>query len=103
MAYCPFKPLAIICFDCTLHGTARDAAALSPVAPGFRAFKSIHPHPIPSHSTTWDGYPGSTNVLHSKPKFMANIRAQENTKVWNNVVGGLLKCRLYSPVLVSAV
>jgi hypothetical protein len=87
MAHCPFKRLAIICFDCTLHGTARDAAAPLTVAPGFKAFKSTHPHPIPSHPTTWDGYPGSTNVLRSGLKFMANIRTQETTKVWNNAVG----------------
>ena len=53
MAYCPFKPLAIICFDCTLRGTVRDAAAPLTVAPGFRAAESTHPriqsHPFLQH------------------------------------------------------
>jgi hypothetical protein len=56
MAYCPFKPLAIICFDCTLHGTTRDAAAPLTVAAGFRAAESTHPPasiPILSYNMGW--------------------------------------------------
>jgi hypothetical protein len=43
--HCQSQPLAIICFDCTLRSTT------TAFAPGFRAFKSSHPHPVVSHPT----------------------------------------------------